>query len=157
MKKVDQKDQKAKTSEAVRPKYFEAEAVKEIAGPLIAEHHAHLKDKPIFYLFNDGKMKDWATMSRRNEKEQFISAWMFVMEVNYKQWVVMTEKERIALVDHELCHAGIDPEMGEPFIIDHEVEEFSAIVRRHGFWRESVRVFGYSCVDQMSLPLGKTG
>ena len=137
----------------VKPKYFDAESVGEIAKELINQYHPHLKDKPILYLFNDGNMRDWATMSKRNEREQFISGYLFVMEVNFKNWQVMTEEQRVALVDHELCHAQM--EEGKPVIVDHDVEEFAVVVSRHGFWRENVRSFGHICADQLSLSFSR--
>jgi len=132
-------------------KYFEADAVKEIADTLIEEFHNHLKGKPIMYLFNAGKMSDWATMAKRSAKEVYISGYLFLMEVNHAQWLLLTEEGRIALVDHELCHAGIDLESGDTMIIDHDVEEFGAIVQRRGFWREDLKLFGRACGEQLEL------
>lgn len=153
MEPEGEKDSKQQDSVPVKPKYFDAKAVEEIATELIKDFHQHLKDKPIMYLFNDSNMKDWATMSRRNEREQFISGYPFVMEVNYKNWQVMTDEQRAALVDHELCHASIED--GKPVIIDHDVEEFAIVVSRHGMWRENVRQFGHVCADQLSLTFKK--
>ncbi|MFH0989913.1 MAG: putative metallopeptidase [bacterium] len=143
-----------KKKEEVKPRYFEAQAVAEIAQVLIKEHHQHLNDIPIFYLFNDGKMQEWASMSKKSKKDEFITGYQFVMEVSYKQWIVLTDKERIALVDHELCHASLD-DKGNPVILDHDIEEFAAIVSRHGLWRESVRKFGYVCADQLNIDFNK--
>jgi hypothetical protein len=152
MKPASKDEKKQQDAVPVKPKFFEADAVKEIATELIKLYHTHLKDVPIFYLFNDGNMSDWATMSKRNEREQYISVYKFLMEVNFKQWGMLTEEQRIALVDHELCHATIED--GKPVLIDHEIEEFSVVVSRHGLWRENVRTFGYVCADQLSLNLG---
>lgn len=151
--KTEQKQDEKKDAVPVKPKFFDAEAVEDIAKDLINQFHVQLKDKPILYLFNDGNMNDWATMSKRNEREQFISGYLFVMEVNYKNWQVMTDEQRVALVDHELCHASIED--GKPVIIDHDVEEFVVIVGRHGMWRENVRQFAHICADQLSLTFKK--
>jgi len=136
-------------------KYFDAVDVKEIAEKLIPEFHNHLKDKPIMYLFNAGKMSDWATMAKRSAKEVYISGYLFLMEVNHAQWLLLSEEGRIALVDHELCHAGIDLESGDTMIIDHDVEEFGAIVQRRGFWREDLKLFGRACGEQLELLASK--
>ena len=133
-------------------RFFDAPTVEEIAKTLIGQYHSHLQNVPIMYLFN-AKMRDWASMSKRSNKEQFISGYKFVLEVNHKKWAEMSEKERTALVDHELCHAGIDLESGDPVIIDHDVEEFAVIVKRHGLWRDTVKHFGYACNERIQLSL----
>jgi len=153
MEAETKKDGKQQDSVPVKPKYFDAKAVEEIATDLIGQYHPHLKEKPILYLFNDGNMNEWASMARRNEREQFISGYLFVMEVSYKNWQVMSDQQRVALVDHELCHASIED--GKPVIIDHDVEEFAIVVSRHGMWRENVRQFGHFCADQLSLTFKK--
>ena len=33
------------------------------------------------------------------------------------------------------------PRAGELFLVSHDLEEFNAVVRRHGPWREDVRAF----------------
>ena len=143
-------DGKAKKKKNDEPKYFDAPAVEEIAKDLIPKHHSHLKDQPILYLFVRS-MSDWARMCLRSEKEQFISGYHFLMEVNHKKWAELSDKQRLALVDHELCHAGIDSESGEPMIIEHDVEEFGEIVKRHGLWQDDVKHFGYICREQCEL------
>ena len=132
------------------PKYFDAPAVEEIAKDLIPKHHSHLKNQPIMFLFVR-YMSDWARMNLRSEKERFISGYHFLMEVNHKKWAELSDKQRIALVDHELCHAGIDGKSGDPMLIDHDVEEFGEIVKRHGLWRDDVKHFGYICHEQCEL------
>lgn len=143
------KEKQAKKKDDLQ--YFDAKEAEDIAKKLIPDFHPHLKNVPIMYLFNGKKMKPWAQIGARSAKERFISGYFFLMEVNHAQWVLLTDAQREALVDHELCHAGIDSETGEPYLIDHDIEEFSIIVERHGLWREDVKLFGRVCSDQLSL------
>jgi hypothetical protein len=66
-------------------------------------------------------------------------------------WDVLPQKTKVALVDHELCHAWAEANQkedddgeAEPVKLSmrpHDLEEFSCIVRRHGLWREDVEDF----------------
>src|SRR5262249_31231197 len=76
----------------------------------------------------------------------------FVMLITKPAWDKMKKAQREALVDHELCHMDIDDETGRPMIKPHEVEEFNAIVRRHGLWEESLELF-FKSAKQIPLPL----
>lgn len=62
----------------------------------------------------------------------------FVIEVSKDHWKELNESAQRALIDHELCHidwAGPD----EPIKTRaHDLEEFTAVVKRHGLWRTSV-------------------
>jgi hypothetical protein len=149
---VEQKvAEEKKTRKDRAPQYFEAEGVEEIAKKLIPQYHKHLEHTPIIYLFNGGKMRQWAKIGSRSAKERVISCYYFVMEVNHAQWLLLTDEQRLALVDHELCHTAIDTETGEPSVIDHDIEEFGIIVSRHGLWRDSVKHFARTCSEQLEL------
>ena len=59
----------------------------------------------------------------------------FVLTVSADVWKVAPETAKIALIDHELCHAVYNPENDKPGIITHDCEEFIAVVRRYGAWK----------------------
>lgn len=64
------------------------------------------------------------------------------LDVN--EWNLLTDSQRRALVDHELCHCGVkDPGADEPewTLRAHDIEEFKAVIERHGFWKSDVREF----------------
>ena len=44
----------------------------------------------------------------------------------------LDEKQKQALVDHELCHCGLLA--GKPAMRDHDINEFACILERHGVW-----------------------
>lgn len=68
----------------------------------------------------------------------------FVIEVASDMWNYLSEAQRVALVDHELCHCklGIN-EKGDIVhsIAAHDVEEFAEIVLRHGLWKPDLSQF----------------
>lgn len=70
---------------------------------------------------------------------------MFWMELAGDHWGSLTPEQKAALIDHELCHFGVEwpEEKDEPnlYIRRHDIEEFEEIVRRHGIWEGSLETF----------------
>ncbi|SDU42295.1 putative metallopeptidase [Jiangella alkaliphila] len=118
--------------------YWRAPEVEEIAELLIPEHHQDLTDMRIHYLFR-------APAARRSGK--------------VKYWELLNEKQRVALVDHELCHFEVieDDEVdgGRRLATrGHDLEEFTAVVERHGLWRPEVEAFAGAAIGaQLELSL----
>ena len=55
---------------------------------------------------------------------------------------MLTEKQRLALIDHELCHIVRDVDSDSGFSMrSHDIEEFAAVVERHGAWKADVHHF----------------
>ncbi len=131
-------------------RYYEADDVANIAADLIPQFHKRLENVPIVYFFDTGKMREAATMSKRSDKEIFISGYKFAMQVSKANWLSLSDAQKIALVDHELCHAYVDPE-GKLEIIDHDIEEFSIIVKRHGIWSKALEHFAPVASEQLEL------
>lgn len=69
----------------------------------------------------------------------------FVITIAEDIWEYLSPKQRIALVDHELCHCKIEEVNDEGDLklltVAHDIEEFSEIVVRHGLWRPDLRQF----------------
>lgn len=82
------------------------------------------------------------------EPEEF-----FAVVIAKPVWDILDEKQRLALVDHELCHFDLDEEKGTPVLRSHDVEEFGEIVKRHGLWRDEVRRLVEVGAKQLSLGL----
>ncbi|MFP3915863.1 MAG: putative metallopeptidase, partial [Actinomycetota bacterium] len=143
--------------------YAPAPEVAKIAEDLIPKHHEHLQGAPILYVFRDVAMvsrgKTIAAKARRVSglnaflvavaagTEDSVDHTFFVMEVAEDWWADASEPQRVALVDHELCHFGIDEEDEGPVlrIRAHDIEEFRSVVRRHGLWNEDVESFAAAC------------
>lgn len=136
--------------------YSEAPEVEVIARELIETTHPHLAGVRIDYLFRDtavvsgGKVK-YGSARKAQGLMAFMSkeeAPFFIIEIAQDRWADLPVKAKIALVDHELCHCGVEDVLdGEEvidqklFMIKHDLEEFNDIVRRHGLWRADVSAF----------------
>lgn len=143
--------------------YAPAPEVKEIAEQLIPLYHPHLSGARIEYVFTDKVTKRankevWGTMRKvsnlaaylagdQQSRQQGVTEEFFVMTITEPIWEDLEEDKREALVDHELCHAMLQiDKKGDPklSILPHDLEEFTAIVKRHGLWREDVKRFAES-------------
>jgi hypothetical protein len=53
----------------------------------------------------------------------------------------MSNAEREALIDHELCHMKYNTgdEASTYSLREHDIQEFAAIIARHGLWDEDLR------------------
>lgn len=156
--------------EAPKAAFVRAPAVQSIAQNLIPDYHPHLKEARVLFLFSGKKMTSrgkpvWGKAMRMTDMQRFLSAagadwdetegFDFAIVVNRETWDgELDEKQRTALVDHELCHCVQTPK-GKWAIRDHEIEEFSEVIERHGLWAENVQAFGQAVVEatQQRLPL----
>lgn len=156
-------------------KFYEAPEVKEIAENLIDKYHQHLIDFKIKirYLFVSKTPKSkgkevWGTCRKVSGLNAYLEGGtsddepFFVITISHDVWQVLPPDKRVALVDHELCHAHAEVkqakeeadvkqvevdnqiEQDNPVrlsIKPHDLEEFSCIVRRHGLWRDDIKDF----------------
>jgi len=81
----------------------------------------------------------------------------FVIEISFDTWQELTEGQRVALVDHELCHCVVEFDLntGEPKLstVGHDVEEFACVVERHGLWSNGLTGMGRVMSEQLSLAI----
>lgn len=151
--------------------HFAAPDVRRIAETLIAKHHKHLTGIRMEYLF-------LSEASRRNGKITLGTARKitgynallstpsvigdpegtsegleyFLITIAADTWELLPDKARIALVDHELAHCAIDRnDDGEVSLSlrNHEIEEFAAILRRHGLWKPDLTDFMHKVGSDM--------
>lgn len=142
--------------------YVAAPEVERIAETLIEEHHKHLIGIPIRYVFRDkaassrgklvlGKARKSTGLNatlvhlvRHDEPPERVD--FFVIEIAQNTWRAMTDDQKTALVDHELSHClteipdGPDDDV-KLVLAGHDLEEFAAVVRRHGLWRPDLETF----------------
>lgn len=159
--------------------YWRAPEVEVIANKLITEHHDHLSrhDVTIRCVFRDPTAKSKGRLvlgkarkigglnahlvgldrrdvdSLGDEPVDF-----FVVEVGHKSWLGLTERQRVALVDHELCHLDVEMPEGEDddrklVLRGHDLEEFTEVVERHGLWRPVVKSFAETASRQLKLDI----
>ena len=83
----------------------------------------------------------------------------FLIEISHDYWIeVLSELQKVALVDHELCHLRVDhDEAGEVSLstCGHDVEEFACVVERHGLWSDGLTGLGRVMSEQLSLAIDK--
>lgn len=151
--------------------YTPADEVKQIAEELIPKYHSHLEECKvrIDYVFisktpSKGGKDVWGTCRKitnlnahlAGEEEPF-----FVITISEPVWNVLPPDKKIVLVDHELCHAWAEfdddednPDAVKLSILPHNVEEFAAIIRRHGLWSEDVKSFVEEALKTKSTKQG---
>lgn len=140
------------------------ETAKRMAEHLIEKYHTRLDRVKVAYLFKikpvsdkpakpskplrDGKKITWAKAARVSPKWQALmdEDYQFVIEFDMQIWDRLTLEQQEALVDHELCHCGVDAD--GYYMRSHDLEEFREIVRRHGFWKDDVKQFA-----EVTMPL----
>jgi hypothetical protein len=74
-----------------------------------------------------------------------IGAPFFLISVWHAGWTRLSDSQRVALIDHELAHCcfelDAETDEGRYSTVGHDIEEFHAIVRRHGAWMPEYREF----------------
>jgi predicted metallopeptidase len=153
--------------------YARAPQIAEIASDLIekVDDHKPLAGVPIFYVWRDTASKSKGRLVlAKARKVSGLNAFlsnitaglpdvdandsMFVVEVAADTWGRLTHDQQVALVDHELCHLQVDEDGdGRPVLSlrGHDLEEFAAIVERHGLWASDVAAFGSAVAEQLAL------
>lgn len=126
----------------VNDKFEPAPEVEQIARQLIAQYHNHLVNANIRYLFRRGpwtskKRETLGQATKVSGVNQFLTGLDFVIMINIEVWSQLDQKEKVALVDHELEHCCEEDD--KYFIQGHDVEDFLAVIRRNGFWTPDLR------------------
>lgn len=135
--------------------YRHAPEVKAIADKLIGKHHRDLRDVKdrIRYVFRDeAAVTKGRTVLGKARSVGGLNAWLaepidheapafYVMEIAEDEWEQLDDRQRVALVDHELCHFA--PEVNDEGVWQlkiraHDLEEFVAVVQRNGMWRPEI-------------------
>ena len=144
-----------------------APEVEALANTIIAAHHPDLVHARIEYVFNEkvpkGGGKDiWGRARKITGLSAFLAddagegvtpvgEEFFVIEISRPVWVVLNTAQRTALVDHELCHCTViiddDGETAKLRTKTHDLEEFRAVVERHGIWRPDIEAFADTLRD----------
>jgi Putative phage metallopeptidase len=128
---------------------------------LVSEHHSELRDARIALAWCtswradvDGRIT-LGQCKRASDLDRELKPYDFVVLLQKDFWINVTvsNEQRVALVDHELCHATIklDPYNHEPIedergrkvyrIRKHDLEEFNEIVERHGLYKRDLESF----------------
>lgn len=125
-----------------------------LAVPLIRDHHPHLGEARILYLTTTQSRKrlDKVTLATAQrlapllrylssgEEEDASAGYDFVVLISALDWEGASDRQKTALVDHELCHCKKNVR-GRWCLVGHDLEEFHAVVERHGLWKRDVKTF----------------
>lgn len=157
-------------------RWIEAPEVRDIAARLIPRYHSHLLSwaEEIRYVFrNEAQVSKGRTVWGKAHKIAGLPCYlatnapgdlnafddvppppadMFVMEIAADIWERLTDKQKEALVDHELMHFTIEMDDNVGLvrgIRGHDVEEFREVVERHGAWKPDLAEFAEAL--QLSL------
>lgn len=135
-----------------------------------AKEHGHLEGVKIALAWRLGWRPDANNIlclgkcRKRGDLDRELDDFDFVILLNKEAWQGLNEKERRALVDHELCHAQVVMDAdGNPKHDDrdrlvcrirkHDTEEFKAVVERHGLWTNELAAIAQAAINDSRRPL----
>lgn len=139
-------------------RYYPAPDVETIGRDLIREYHPHLIKARLEFLFvnkvpKQGGKLVWGTARLVSGVNAFLAGQyieegdngsFFAIVISEPVWDHLAEESRRALVDHELSHCWVeesDDGNTRLRLLRHDLEEFGAVVLRHGLWRQEVEKF----------------
>lgn len=140
------------------PMYETSKEVRAVAEQLISSNHPKLAGLKIEYLFRDeaavsnGKVTV-AMACRVDDRNWALTRTDFIIEVAKDVWDSAEPRFREAVLDHELCHIGLNCDengavkkdaktnRAKGYIRKHDMEEFEDVVVRHGSYRKDLRSF----------------
>lgn len=138
---------------------------------LVVQHHDEIAEASIVlawcYGWNsdvDGRLV-LGKCKKVTELDHRLHGRDFVIILNADAWKELDDRQRRALIDHELCHAApsLDPDTGDQKEDDsgrklwrlrkHDIEEFSSIVERYGLYKADLASFAEAANRRRSAPL----
>lgn len=150
-------------------KFRPAYEVEESAQEVIRDHHTHLLEHGvrIEYVFrNDvpvlkgravlGQARKISSLGAFLARDECDASPFFCIVVSEPAWDELNEAQRRALVDHELCHCdSYTDDKGKIRLATqgHDLEEFRAVVERHGLWDTDVQRFFATAATRSGLQL----
>ncbi|MEN6507136.1 MAG: putative metallopeptidase [Planctomycetaceae bacterium] len=174
---MGRKGSKVKKRKKVTVRIIKEKHAGEITEPhrLLADirrqYHAHLAEAKIGLAWRlgwrsdtDGHMRLGQCRKSSDLDREMYTGFDFVILLNEEAWPTLNEKQKLALLDHELCHAALSMDAdGNPKINDrerlvcrtkkHDVEEFRCIVERHGLWTQDLESIARAAVNDKKRPL----
>ena len=111
----------------------------EMAKEAIEQWHPDLADASIAFIFrteapqSNGRITYGAASRIKPEHQLLGLDHDFLIWLAQDKWYTLTDAQRMALVDHELCRLTYN-EKDQPKLVDHDIQEFACVIERHGFW-----------------------
>lgn len=132
-------------------------AIAKIIIPVLHRHLLEPGKARIIHLFKENLPRSLAKAEKVGAKVRFLSDWDFTIEYDWTQWRQLSAEQRIALVDHELCHCAYDSDSEKWVLREHDVEEFGEVVDRWGLWRPALTEFGGAMRQHLQTELQLVG
>ncbi len=143
-----------------------AAGLESLAADLIERNHRHLRDANIKFAWNHSWQEDadghttLGQAKKVGDLERDATGIDLYILLNSEFYPEMDEAERVALIDHELCHCEVIYDSNSDPMRDvkdricyrlrkHDFQEFAAIVRRHG--KATPGFVGFSKLAQLQL------
>lgn len=139
--------------------YEGSKELEDLANGIIMLHQRHLLGVQVSYMFrplaaiSNGKVIAGMCI-RVDDRNWSIHKNDFLIEIAKDVWeAAPTDEFRLALMDHELSHAGVRRDEDDQFIKDpisgrirtyirrHDIEEFEEVLERHGAYHKDLRSF----------------
>lgn len=125
--------------------FHDAEQPAAIGKALIKVLHTELRHAKIGYVYRQKiESRGRITLGKASKvggKLGYFSDLDLLVEINWGAWARLGDRQRVALIDHELLHFECEiTDEGERVykMRAHDLEEFNDIVARWGLWREDV-------------------
>ena len=103
---------------------------------------------------------------KASDLQKELAEWDFVILLNREVWTdpEFTAAKKKALIDHELCHAApaMTPDFENKYDArgrqlfrtrGHDIEEFFAVVQRHGYYKRDLEKFAEALLKKRGTPL----
>lgn len=131
------------------------------AETLIKQYHPALQMARIAFVMRSeaqkrGERKIIGSTTKVPAKMQPHLEYDYLIWLSQDDYDMMSTGEREALIDHELMHCKYNPDTGTWGIREHDIQEFSEIVSRHGLWSADLRRMDKAAETYRQLPLGDT-
>ncbi len=137
--------------------YEMAHELKAVASDLIDEHHQHLQDANIAYMWRTGRwyVKGVKQIGKAIVVAQLwheITGYDLVVVVNKKAYLSQSTQDRLAMLDNLLCQFGMTG-TGKLQYKEHDIKEFSEAVRRNNVCMSNLpAVDGAKNIKKLDVP-----
>lgn len=142
----------------------------QIMERLVTSYHGHLAEAKICIAANSGWKADvdgrtkLGTMQKAGDLHRSLHEYDLVLTINSEAWLHLSERQKTALIDHELCHAQIAHDKDGNPLIDtkgrkcyrirrHDLEEFREVVSRYGCYMDDIAEFVRAVKQAEKQPL----
>lgn len=129
---------------------------------LIAKYHPHLAmhDDEIVVLFKEkaSVVGDMVVLGKTSKASPILAlladkAYKFVITLAADEWQRLSDKKRLALLDHHLCACMAEEDVATGkskfWVQPPEVGFFQAELERHGFWRTTGKAAPKNMLEEL--------